>query len=231
MNWANGNSTMLSNAQKEEIRLFADRITPQSWNMMLDPKDERIEPTVLNIHLKIKGPQDEIYTDFFGRKCYPYEDRDGTIWYANSYGDTFQRNQVRPILGMISGRMVFSDLKTFGIGRKGKVASIIVCLWPYLGDWKGTLIHELAHVAVYRYHACRIKDYTHKALFKNPWNIDIKAILFKERVLREGHHGPSFQKAFLSITKRAIMEFAAELPRDDDLWKNLQYALLSLRRK
>nr|MBC8363032.1 hypothetical protein [Candidatus Desulfatibia profunda] len=104
-------------------------------------------------------------------------------------------------------------------------------LWPYLGDWKGTLIHELAHVAVYRYQACRTKDYQNKTLFKNHWNIDIKSLLIKERFLREGHHGPSFQKAFITLSKRVIREFGAEIPYDDDLWKTLRYELEFLKRK
>ena len=222
---------MLSDTQKEGIRWFADRITPKSWHVILDPQDERLEAGVLNIHINIEGPENEVYTDFFGRKCYPHENRDGTIWYANKYGNVFHRNQVKPILGMLYGRMVFKNLKSFGIEGKGKVARIVVRLWPYLGDWKGTLIHELAHVAVYRYQACRTKNYTHKALFRNPWNLDLKSMLIEERLLREGHHGPSFQKAFFTLTQRAIREFKVDIPAADDLWKTLKYELETLRRK
>jgi len=221
---------MTSDDENEEIRRFADRITPKSWHVILDPKDDRIKPGVLNIHLSIQGPENEVYADFFGRKCFPYEDRAGKIWYADRLGNILHRNQVKPILGMIYGRMVFTDLKTLEANRKGKVARIIVRLWPYLGDWKGTLIHELAHVAVYRYQACRNKDYTKKALFKSPWNIDLKSILIKERFLREGHHGKSFQKAFFTLTKRAIKQFGPQIPKDDVFWKTVKYELKSLPR-
>jgi hypothetical protein len=222
---------MYSNVQKEAIRWFADRVTPQSWHIVLDPKDERTQPGILNVHLNLQGPEKQVYTDFFGRKCYPFEHKDGTIWYSNRYGNVFHRHQVKPILGMIDGRMVFKDLKAHGVNCKGRVARIIVRLWPYLGDWKGTLIHELAHVAVYRYQACRTKDYQNNTLFKNHWNIDLKSLLIKERFLREGHHGPSFQKAFITLSKRVIREFGAEIPYDDDLWKTLRYELEFLKRK
>ncbi|MBL7181231.1 MAG: hypothetical protein ISS65_13645 [Desulfobacterales bacterium] len=222
---------MYSGAQKETIRRFADRVTPQSWHIVLEPKDERIQAGILNVHLSLQGPEKQVYTDFWGSKCYPFEHKDGTIWYANRYGNVFHRHQVKPILGMIDGRMVFKDLKTLGVNRKGKVARLIVCLWPYLGDWKGTLIHELAHVAVYRYQAFRTKDYQDMTLLKNHWNIDLKSLIIKERLLREGHHGPSFQKAFITLGKRVIREFGAEIPYDDDLWKTLRYELEFLKRK
>jgi hypothetical protein len=216
---------MSSSVQKEAIRRFADRVTPKSWHIVLDPKDERIQPGILNIQLSLRGPEEQIYTDFLGRKCYPFEHKDGSIWYANRYGDVFHRHQVRPILGMIDGRMVFKDIQTYRINCKGKVARIVIRLWPYLGDWKGTLIHELAHVAVYRYQAFRTKDYYNKTRFKNHWNIDLKFLLLKERLLSEGHHGPSFQQAFFTLSKRAIREFTTEIPYDDALWQTLRYEL------
>lgn len=219
---------MPSDDPKEAIRHFADRITPQSWHIVLDSKDEKIHPGILNIHLSLQGPESEVYTNFWGRKCYPFEDRGGKIWYSDKLGNLYHRDQVKPILGMISGRMVFKDLKALGVNAKGKVARIIVRLWPYLGDWKGTLIHELAHVAVYRYQAYRTKDYHKKTLFKNFWNVDVKSLLVEERLLREGHHGPRFKKAFFSLAQRAIKEFGTEIPKDDVFWQTVKYELKSL---
>ena len=215
---------MLSDTQKEDIRQFADRITPKSWHVILDPRDERLEAGVLNIHINIEGPENEVYTDFFGRKCYPYEAGDGTLWYENKYGNLFHRNQIKPVLGMIYGRMVFKTIKSHGIHRKGKVARIVIRLWPYLDDWKITLVHELAHVAVYRYHACRTKDYTKKALFRNPWDMDLKSMLIKKNILREGHHGSSFQKAFFTLTQRVVREFKTEIS-GNDFWESLKNEL------
>ena len=35
---------MYSSVQREAIRRFADRVTPPSWHIALDPEDERIQP-------------------------------------------------------------------------------------------------------------------------------------------------------------------------------------------
>jgi hypothetical protein len=216
---------MLSDVQKEEIRRFADRITPKSWNVVLEPEDEIKEPGILNILISIQKPENEVFTDCFGNKCYPCESTRGIEYFENIYGDVFLKNQVKPALGMVSGRMVFKDLKTYMTDRKGKVAKITIKLWPYLGDWKGTLIHELAHVAVYRYNAFKTREYREKALFKNPWDIDTKTLFIRKTLLREGHHGPAFQRAFSTLAKRAIREFGAEIPPDDIFWITVRYEL------
>ncbi len=219
---------MFSDAQKERIRRFADRITPPTWQIVLEPRDERKEPGCLNIHIHIQGPKDEIYTDTFGNRCYPHKDTNGKIWYANQFGEVLSSNQIKPILGMIYGRMVFKELKKPGYNGSGKVANIIVKLWPYIDDWKVTLIHELAHVAVYRYQCCRTKSYKKKALFKRPWDIDLKSVIIQERFLHEGHHGPTFQKALRTLIQRAIKEFGTELPQNDVFWKSMFYEFKSL---
>lgn len=216
---------MLSDVQKEEIRRFADRITPKSWNVVLEPEDEIKEPGILNILISIQKPENEVFTDCFGNKCYPCESTRGIEYFENIYGDVFLKNQVKPALGMVSGRMVFKDLKAHVTDRKGKVAKITIKLWPYLGDWKGTLIHELAHVAVYRYNAFKTREYREKALFKNAWDIDIKTLFIRKTLLREGHHGPAFQRAFSTLAKRAIREFGAEIPPDDIFWITVRYEL------
>lgn len=216
---------MLSDVQKQEMRRFADRITPKGWNVVLRPEDEIKEPGILNILISIQKPETEVFTDYFGNKCYPCESKDGIRYFENRYGDVFFKNQVKPALGMVSGRMVFKDLKTYMTDRKGKVAKITIKLWPYLGDWKGTLIHELAHVAVYRYNAFKTREYRKKALFKNPWDIGTKTLFVRETLLREGHHGPAFQKAFSTLAKRAIREFGAEIPSDDIFWITVRYEL------
>ena len=195
---------MLSDVQKEEIRGFADRITPKSWNVVLEPENEIKEPGILNILISIQNPGSEVFADYFGNKCYPCESTRGIKYFENIYGDVFLKNQVNPALGMVSGRMVFKDLKTHLTERKGKMAKITIKLWPYLGDWKETLIHELAHVAVYRYHAFKTKNYRSKTLFRNPWDVNSREVLVRETLMREGHHGPSFQRAFSTLAKRAI---------------------------
>lgn len=216
---------MLSDVQKQEICRFADRITPKSWNVVLRPEDEIEAPGILNILISIQKPETEVFTDYFGNKCYPCESKDGIRYFENRYGDVFLKNQVKPVLGMVSGRMIFKDLKTYMTDRKGKVAKITIKLWPYLGDWKGTLIHELAHVAVYRYKAFKTKEYRKKILFENPWDIDTKTLFIRKALLREGHHGSAFQKAFSTLAKRAIREFGTKIPPDDIFWRTIRYEL------
>ena len=50
---------MLSDAQKQEMRRFADRITPKSWNVVLRAEDEIKEPGILNILISIQKPESE----------------------------------------------------------------------------------------------------------------------------------------------------------------------------
>jgi len=222
---------MLSHLQKEEIRRFADRITPKSWNVVLRPEDEIKEPGVLNILISIQKPENEVFTDYFGNKCYPCESTRGIKYFENIYGDVFLKNQVKPVLGMVSGRMIFKDLKPTRTERKGKVAKITIKLWPYLGDWKGTLAHELAHVAVYRYHAFKTKNYRSKTLFRNPWDVNSRKVFARETLMHEGHHGPAFQRAFSTLAKRAIREFGAEIPPDDIFWITVLYELKQYERR
>jgi hypothetical protein len=216
---------MLSDVQKQEICRFADRITPKSWNVILRSEDEIQAPGILNILISIQKPETEVFTDYFGNKCYPCESKDGIKYFENRYGDIFLKNQLKPALGMVSGRMVFKDLKTYMTDRKGKVAKITIKVWPYLGDWKGTLIHELAHVAVYRYKAFKTREYRKKALFDPPWYIDTKTLFIRKALLSEGHHGPAFQRAFSTLAKRAIREFGAQIPPDDIFWITVRYEL------
>ena len=154
--------------------------------------------------ISIQNPGSEVFADYFGNKCYLCENPRGIKYFENIYGDVFLKNQVNPALGMVSGRMVFKDLKTHMTDRKGKMAKITIKLWPYLGDWKETLIHELAHVAVFRYHAFKTKSYRRKTLFRNPWDVNSREVFVREKLMREGHHGPAFQRALSTLAKRAI---------------------------
>ena len=216
---------MISAFDKEEIRRFADRITPKSWNIILDQKDALETPGVLNIFLSIQGQENQVYTDIYGYKCYEFEGKDGENYFANRYGDVFHKNEIKPVLGMVLGRMTFKELKSFGVDKKGKVAKIIVQLWPYLGDWRGTLVHELAHVAVYRWRAFMSKDYRKEGLFKSYFGENLRVSLIKQQLAMEDHHGPRFQKALLSLVKRATREFGKEIPKDNVFWKTLEFEL------
>ena len=216
---------MTSAFDKEEIRRFADRITPKSWNIILDQKDALETPGVLNILLSIQGQENQVYTDIYGNKCYAFEGKDGENYFANRYGDVFHKDQIKPVLGMILGRMTFKELKSFETDKTGKVAKIIVQLWPHLGDWRSILVHELAHVAVYRWQAFMTKDYGKGGLFKKYYGENLRASLIKEQLVIEDHHGPRFQKALLSLAKRAVRAFGKEMHKDDIFWKTLKFEL------
>ena len=218
---------MTSTFNKEKMRRFADRVTPKNWNIILHEKDALETAGVLNILLSIQGQNSQVYSDAYGNKCYEYQGRSGETYYANRYGDIFHKNQVKPVLGMVLGRMTFKELKPLGGDKKGKVARIIVQLWPDLGDWRVTLVHELAHVAVYRWRAFMTKDYKKHGLFKRYPAENLRASIIKERLTLENHHGPRFQKALLSLIKRAVREFREEIPQNDVFWNTLKVELES----
>ena len=218
---------MTSTFNGEEIRRFADRITPKSWNIIFDQKDALVMAGVLNILLSIHGQDSQVYSDSYGNKCYEYKGKGGEKYFANRYGEVFHNNQVKPALGMILGRMTFKELKSFGVDKKGKVAKITVQLWPHLGDWRSTLVHELAHIAVYRWRAFMTKDYKKGSLSKSYHDENLRMSLIKEQLTMEDHHGPRFQKALLSLTKRALREFGEEIPEHDVFWNSLKFELES----
>jgi hypothetical protein len=218
---------MTSAFNKEKMRRFAERITPKSWNIILHEKDALETSGVLNILLSIQRQDSQVYADRYGNKCYEYEGRCGEKYFANKYGDVLHKNQVKPVMGMVLGRMTFKELKSFGGDKKGRVAKIIVQLWPDLGDWRVTLVHELAHVAVYRWRAFMTKDYKKQGLFKRHVGEKLRTSIIREQLSMENHHGPRFKKALLSLAKRAIREFGGEISEDDVFWKTLKFELES----
>jgi hypothetical protein len=125
------------------------------------------------------------------------------------------------------GRMTFKELTPCGVNKKGKYANIIVQLWPDIGDWRVTLVHELAHVAVYRWRAFMTKEYKKQGLFKRYAGENLKTNIIREQLSMENHHGPRFQKALLSLVKRTIREFREEIPENDVFWDTLKFELKS----
>jgi hypothetical protein len=218
---------MTSTFGKEKMRRFADRITPKSWNIILHEKEASETAGVLNILLSIQGQDSRIYSDSYGNKCYEYQGSGDENYFANRYGDIFHKNQVKPVLGMVLGRMTFKELKSSGGDKTGKVAKIIVQLWPDIGDWRVTLVHELAHVAVYRWRAFVTKDYKKQGLFKRFVGENLRTNIIREQLSMENHHGPRFQKALLSLAKRAVKEFREEIPENDVFWDTLKFELES----
>ena len=116
---------MTSTFNKEKIRRFAERITPKSWNIILHQKDTLEMAGVLNILLSIQGQDSQVYADSYGNRCYDFKGKCGEKYFANKYGDVFHKDQIKPVLGMVLGRMAFKELKSFEGDKKGKVAKII----------------------------------------------------------------------------------------------------------
>ncbi|MBW2321829.1 MAG: hypothetical protein JRF31_13595 [Deltaproteobacteria bacterium] len=112
---------MISTFNKEKIRRFAERITPKSWNIVLNEKDALETAGVLNILLSIQGQDTQVYADIYGNKCYEYKGRCGEKYFANKYGDVLHKNQVKPVLGMVLGRMTasFRGLESYFGSRTG----------------------------------------------------------------------------------------------------------------
>ena len=89
------------------------------------------------------------------------------------------------------------------------------------------MVHELAHVAVYRWRAFVTKDYKKQGLFKRYIGENLRTSIIRERLSMENHHGLMFKKALLSLAKRAIREFGEEISEDDVFWKTLKFELES----
>lgn len=101
-------------ADRDEMVLFANSITPPSWNVFEDHRNCKDVPGTLNIHLDIRDADEEKDSSFHG---------------------------------MVHG----------GLSIRNKVAHAHVVLQPALTDWQSLIIHELAHVALFRWVAFRTK--------------------------------------------------------------------------
>jgi hypothetical protein len=132
---------MWSDAEKEEMRLYAEGITPRNWNVILNAADLTCETGVLNVLLIFADAGDE---GSRSREDLTPECRDTDPAYQG---------------GRVSGGMLFTDLKERGVDQEGKMAQAVVLLADHFGDWRESLVHALAQLAVYRWHAFRMKAY------------------------------------------------------------------------
>jgi len=139
---------IFSDAEKEKIRRFADRITPKNWNIWIYPKDCKYIPRILSIRLWFHN--------------------DDTI--DARMGSVHGSIQVYPI-------SIFKEvnpeaakaLKKYGDGSSTQVTIEIYPVSVFVG-LEDTIIHELAHVAVGRYETWQQKPLKHKSpfVFKEP---------------------------------------------------------------
>jgi len=166
---------MFTEIDRERIRQFAADITPKTWNIVLTPKEDKLEPGTLNILLSFKASQYEVYSDGRGQTCY-----------SDERGIEICRR-------MIPGGMLFMDLFDIGIDRKGKVAQIVVQLWPQYQQMKKVLLQELARVAVIRRRAWEVRAYKQAG-----------PVVVKENLVCERNVRLTLDKALSLFTQRAI---------------------------
>jgi len=174
---------MLSNDSKEEIRDFADRITPENWNIILHPFDARFKPGVFNVFISI-GDEDE------DMPANQEEQEDENLEEEN-----------RPCPGGVTDGLLFSDLRERGLKEEGRVSQAVILIWPYRGDWRSRLVRELARLAAYRRRALSLKAHRGE-----------EPVIVRPEFPGEELKDPAFSRAYSLILKRTEERFGHKMP-------------------
>ena len=180
-----------TDAEQEKVRLLADRITPKSWHIMADPGDFKFIPGTLNINFWF------LYSDY-GDGDYIDDCRLGEVhgpMYV--YPISFFKDQFRD---------AEEAVKKYG---DGFIANVEIRIYPSGAFWdlEGTVIHELAHVAVARYQMWQQK----------PQKNNMSFALERE----DDMHGPLFQRFYRIMLNRTKKVFGEEMVKHQ--WKHLTY--------
>lgn len=165
---------MLSNEAKEEVRVFADRITPRNWNIIVHPFDAQFRPRIFNIFISIGDEDEEMPAD--------HEEQE--------YGNLEDEN--RPCPGGVTGGVLFSDLRERGVEERGRVSQAVILIWPYRGDWRLRIVRELARLAAYRRKALRLKAHRGE-----------ETVIVRPEFPGEELNSPVFSRAYSLLSKRA----------------------------
>jgi len=127
---------MLSNREKSDIRDFAEKITPRTWNICLNKNEYIQRAEILNV-----------YIDFLaGQRLREAE---------KEVGDVFEGRIPSPIRMESNGRLFIVNVELCVEPILDINNELVREMKP-----KETLVHELAHVAVNRWEDWRFK--THK---------------------------------------------------------------------
>ena len=170
---------------KKNICQFADKITPKSWNIFSDHIRTKYMPEVLNIQLLFIDIPLEFEHDNLGGYVPIFADR--AFFYKNVYPDAR------------------SAFRTYG---NFLYAETFIKLFPNsLLDIEGTIIHQLAHVAVSRYGMWQQKS----------WKKDFSRSMRDEDDL----HGPLFQRFYKVLLDRTKKVFGEEMVKTQ--WKHLEF--------
>jgi len=160
--------------EQEALRRFADGITPSNWNVVLHPRHYCYKPRTLNIWVQILGVREAIQYfavdgPFMGRVW-------GPMWFG----------RLSSIMGGIpEAKRAFEQYGDGSIGR------IHIQLCSHLGDLRFIVVHELAHVAVTRLKARKMRPYK------------VSSIFVAGDAEEEKHQGPLFRKALFRMISRA----------------------------
>ena len=174
---------MLSNDTQEEIRAFAERITPENWNIILHPFDAQFKPGAFNVFIRIGGEDEDM-------------PRDST---EQEYENLEKKN--RPCPGGVTGGLLFSDLRERGLEEEGRVSQAVIQIWPYMGDWRLRIVRELARLATYRRKAMRLKAHRSE-----------ETVIIRPEFPGEELEDPAFSSAYSLLSKRAEEAFGHIMP-------------------
>jgi hypothetical protein len=160
--------------EMEKMREFMTRITPNNWN---------------------------IYSNGTGKYIC---DVPGTLnIFLRIKEATFDPG--RPlVLGAVHGPMSFVRLNNVMTAKVEVRVYLDKEIRLYFDDWKTTLIHELAHVAEFRWIALRRKAHRRE---EDVGVFDLKGVT----------HGPMFQRALIVMLNRAMKAFQGQISERDVL--------------
>lgn len=191
---------------ENEMIQFAKRIVPKNWNVTLNELDFKYKPGILNLILRSMRQKhsglDGRIAEVHGPMSITKLSKERIIY--KNFSSKFQEDRFLKIE---------QALLTHG---DGNIAQQEIWIYPDAEEpensgctWKGTLIHELAHVAVNRYAVFKIK-----ALRKEICLVD------SLQDLEENMHGPYFLKAYEIMIDRAVSTFEDQLEEDvmDDVF-------------
>jgi hypothetical protein len=161
-------------AETEKMREFMTRITPKNWNIYSNGAGKYI--------CDIPGTLNV----FLSVKEMPLE-----------YGPPY-------LLGAVIGPMSFVRLNNVMTARVEVCMYLNEAIELFDADWRTTLIHELAHVAEFRWMAFRKKAH------RTEGDVGVSD-------LEEVQHGPVFQRALVVMLNRAVAAFGEHVMVDDVL--------------
>ncbi len=180
----------------EEMLRFADAITPANWNIVANTGMYRYVPNTLNIWLDVL-------------------EREQVPAYRNSGACETFAGRVKEIMRFfqldVLRDYVADAAEALAMYGPGSIASIQVQVCRDQGDWRDTLVHELAHVAATRWKAQQLK----------PVKRDLGYIGHDAE--NEGH-GPIFLKAFRRMIFRTMTTFGDRIRTRMMWWEYCYYA-------